>query len=231
MAATRSFCRAFASGDRRLLTTSSLPPRARRQLDAPFEPAVLAPIGVLRSPYPDRFGCPRQAVCASAVEGEGALVGEQQATVELRGDWHLEAAVRDLEGFERIWLITLLHRSRGWRPVVSPPRGGRRGVLATRSPDRPTPLGLSSVRLLSVQHLTLRVRGVDLLDGTPVLDIKPYVPYCDSFPQAAAGWVDSLPPEEGGAGAADFQGLRLNRQQEERLRQARTGEEEERERG
>ena len=64
-----------------------------------------------------------------------------------------------------------------------------------------------------------------------VLDIKPYVPYCDSFPQAAAGWVDSLPPEEGGAGAADFQGLRLNRQQEERLRQARTGEEEERERG
>ncbi|EOD38508.1 hypothetical protein EMIHUDRAFT_70220, partial [Emiliania huxleyi CCMP1516] len=121
--------------------------------------------------------------------------------------------------------------SRGWRPVVSPPRGGRRGVLATRSPDRPTPLGLSSVRLLSVQHLTLRVRGVDLLDGTPVLDIKPYVPYCDSFPQAAAGWVDSLPPEEGGAGAADFQGLRLNRQQEERLRQARTGEEEERERG
>mmetsp|Transcript_14645 Transcript_14645/g.47531 ORF Transcript_14645/g.47531 Transcript_14645/m.47531 type:complete len:98 (-) Transcript_14645:634-927(-) len=89
MAATRSFCRAFASGDRRLLTTSSLPPRARRQLDAPFEPAVLAPIGVLRSPYPDRFGCPRQAVCASAVEGEGALVGEQQVAsqwVSLRKD-------------------------------------------------------------------------------------------------------------------------------------------------
>jgi len=207
--------RAFA---RRL---SGQPSHPYRRPDAPFDEATFSPIGVLRSPYLDRFGCPRQAVCVSLVAGDHALHGEQQGVVQLRPDWNLDQAVRDLVGFERIWLITLLHRSSGWRPIVNPPRGGRRGVLSTRSPDRPTPIGLSAVRLIDVQGLNLTVSGIDLLDGTPILDIKPYVPYCDAFPNAKAGWVDELPREDASASTgtlSDYAGMKLNEFQEARLR-------------
>ena len=81
---------------------------------------------------------------------------------------------------------------------MRPPRGARvrRGLFATRSPDRPNPIGLSAVQLVRVDGLRLHVRGVDLLDGTPILDIKPYVPYADAFPDARAGWIDELGPDE-----------------------------------
>ena len=108
-------------------------------------------------------------------------------------------ALRGLEGFDRIWVLFRFHRSQGWAPLVRPPRkgAGRLGVLATRSPHRPNALGLSAVELLEVDGRTLKVRGVDFLDGTPVLDIKPYVPYADAFPEARAGWIDAVDEASG----------------------------------
>ncbi|MDX9709773.1 MAG: tRNA (N6-threonylcarbamoyladenosine(37)-N6)-methyltransferase TrmO [Trichloromonas sp.] len=146
------------------------------------------PIGFLRSPYARRIDAPHQGTVTQGTEtGEAAL-----ATLEL-AEWLDGKALQDLEGFERLWLIYALHRSDGWRPTVKPPRGGpKRGVLATRSPHRPNALGLSAVELINVEGRTLHLRGVDLLDGTPVLDIKPYVPYADAFPDAKAGWIDEL---------------------------------------
>ena len=98
-----------------------------------------------------------------------------------------------LDQASKLWLLFVFDRSEGWKPEVKPPRGGgKRSVLATRSPHRPNAIGLSAVELLSVEAGALRVRGIDLLDGTPILDIKPYVPYADAFPGSAAGWIDAL---------------------------------------
>ncbi len=150
----------------------------------------LDPIGVVRSPYTERHGTPRQPV--SPVENDAALAGR----IELHTDVVPAKALRDLEGFDRIWLITHLHLNPRWGPLVRPPRGGvRRGVLATRSPHHPNGIGLSAVTLERIEGGVLYVRGLDLIDGTPVLDIKPYVPYCDAFPNSAAGWVDALREE------------------------------------
>lgn len=107
-------------------------------------------------------------------------------------------AFADLAGFTRIWLIFVFDRSEGWKPQVRPPRGGgKRSVLATRSPHRPNAIGLSAVELVAVEERALRVRGVDLLDGTPILDIKPYVPYADAFPDSRAGWIDAIDATQG----------------------------------
>ncbi|TSK07153.1 MAG: tRNA (N6-threonylcarbamoyladenosine(37)-N6)-methyltransferase TrmO [Geobacter sp.] len=146
------------------------------------------PIGTLRSPYARRIDAPHQGtVVAGTQTGEPA-----SATLELE-EWLDEKAIQDLRGFERLWLIFAFHLSEGWRSSVKPPRGGpKRGVLATRSPHRPNSIGLSAVELVGIEGKTLHLRGVDLLDGTPVLDIKPYVPYADAFPQAKAGWIDEL---------------------------------------
>lgn len=146
------------------------------------------PIGTLRSPYARRIDAPHQGTVTAGTES-----GEQaSATLEL-AEWLDETTLQDLDGFERLWLIYALHRSEGWRSTVKPPRGGpKRGVLATRAPHRPNPIGLSAVELVKVAGRTLHLRGVDLLDGTPVLDIKPYVPYADAFPDARAGWIDEL---------------------------------------
>jgi len=99
---------------------------------------------------------------------------------------------------ERLWVLSYLDRSGTWGALVRPPRGPRvrRGLFATRSPDRPNPIGLSAVQLVRVEGLVLHVRGVDLLDGTPILDIKPYIPYADAFPASRAGWIDEIPREE-----------------------------------
>lgn len=146
------------------------------------------PIGILHSPYVRRIDAPHQSTVVEGTEtGEMAL-----ATLEL-ADWLDEQVVQDLSGFERIWLIFAFHLSEGWKPTVKPPRGGpKRGVLATRSPHRPNSIGLSAVELVAIEGRTLSVRGIDLLDGTPVLDIKPYVPYADAFADAKAGWIDEL---------------------------------------
>lgn len=154
---------------------------------------VYRPIGIINSPYARRIDAPHQSTVVEGTEsGEPAL-----ATLTLAA-WVDEQAVQDLDGFERIWLIFAFHLSEGWKSAVKPPRGGpKRGVLATRSPHRPNSIGLSAVELIRVEGRTLYLRGVDLLDGTPVLDIKPYVPYADAFPDARAGWIDELDAQQG----------------------------------
>jgi tRNA-Thr(GGU) m(6)t(6)A37 methyltransferase TsaA len=152
-------------------------------------PFSLTPIGWVCSPYQRRFGTPQQA---SAVDSDS------DAVLELDAERIPVTALSDLAGVERIWVLSVLHRSGTWGPLVRPPRGARvrRGLFATRSPDRPNPLGLSAVRLLRVEGHRLHVRGVDLLDGTPILDIKPYIPYADAFPTSRAGWIDEIATEE-----------------------------------
>jgi tRNA (adenine37-N6)-methyltransferase len=129
---------------------------------------------------------------------DGTETGEvAEAIIEFAEDFPA-AAFRDLAGFERIWLVFMFHRSEGWKAEVRPPRGGgKRSVLATRSPHRPNSIGLSAVELVGVEAHALRVRGLDLLDGTPILDIKPYVPYADAFPTSRAGWIDEIDAAQG----------------------------------
>lgn len=152
-------------------------------------PFTLQPIGWVSSPYQRRFGTPQQAT---------AVDSDREAVLLLDPERIPEEALRDLAGVERIWILSYLHRSGTWGPTVRPPRGPRvrRGLFATRSPDRPNPLGLSAVQLTGIEGLRLHVRGVDLLDGTPILDLKPYVPYADAFPSSCAGWIDELGPDE-----------------------------------
>jgi tRNA-Thr(GGU) m(6)t(6)A37 methyltransferase TsaA len=108
-----------------------------------------------------------------------------------------EQALKDLNTFSHIWLIYGFHSSKGWKPMVLPPRGTeKRGVFATRSPYRPNPIGISVVKLISISGLKLHVSGTDLLDCTPIYDIKPYIPYADSIPDANAGWIDILNHKE-----------------------------------
>lgn len=155
-----------------------------------MQPAPFAcqPIGYVRSPYARRIDAPHQSTVVQGTESGDAA----DATIEFVEGFPA-AAFRDLAGFQRIWLLFVFHRSEGWKAEVKPPRGGgKRSVLATRSPHRPNAIGLSAVELLAVEEGRLRVRGLDLLDGTPILDIKPYVPYADSFPGSAAGWIDAM---------------------------------------
>ena len=149
---------------------------------------TFSPIAYVRSPYARRIDAPHQATVV-----EGTATGDAaNAHIEFI-DTLPAAAFRDLAGFARIWLVFVFDRSEGWKTEVRPPRGGgKRSVLATRAPHRPNAIGLSAVELVAVEARALRVRGLDLLDGTPVLDIKPYVPYADAFPGAAAGWIDAI---------------------------------------
>ena len=114
--------------------------------------------------------------------------------LELLPGLNFEQALQDVAGFDRVWLLWWFHRNETWRPLVLPPRGPsqRRGVFATRSPHRPNPLGMTPVRLLGVKGRTLLLGACDLVDGTPVFDVKPYVPAYDSFPEAKAGWIDEV---------------------------------------
>lgn len=168
------------------------PPRDHRTVVAAPDQVSMTPIGVVRSPYQERHGTPRQA----GIKGRERAHSMEPGQVELFLDQVPAKALRDIEGFDRIWLLTYLHLNPKWGPLVRPPRGGvRRGVFATRSPHHPNSIGLSCVVLDRVEEGVLHVRGLDLIDGTPVLDIKPYVPYCDAFPDSAAGWVDALDEE------------------------------------
>ncbi|MCB2203300.1 tRNA (N6-threonylcarbamoyladenosine(37)-N6)-methyltransferase TrmO [bacterium] len=142
---------------------------------------TLESIGVLLSPRKHRYDVPRQ----------GTLDGSHKARVVLDEGRNFEQALSDLEGFERIWLLYVFHLNEGWKPRVQVPRHRKDkvGVFATRAPYRPNPIGLSCVRLLEVRGRELVVSECDLLDGTPIIDIKPYLPYADAFPDAATGWV------------------------------------------
>jgi tRNA-Thr(GGU) m(6)t(6)A37 methyltransferase TsaA len=153
---------------------------------------TFVPIGVVRSPFTDRVSAPRQPAASR----------EAQGTIELFPGRDFEHALEDLDGWERIWVVFCFHLNPlgTWRPKVLPPRsaGKRRGVFSTRSPHRPNPIGLSVVRLESVRGLVLHVRDLDIVDGSPVLDLKPYVPYADAFPDARTGWLSPLVPGHDG---------------------------------
>lgn len=152
----------------------------------------IQPIAHIRTEFPEKFGVPRQSGLA------GALRGTLVFTPEFRNP----DALRGLEGFSHIWLIWEFsaNRPQGWQPTVRPPRLGgneRMGVFATRSPFRPNPLGLSCVEVESIDLDTsngplIHVRGADLMDGTPIYDIKPYIKYADARPHAVCGYVDDL---------------------------------------
>lgn len=126
-----------------------------------------------------------------------ATAAEERNELELLAGCGYEQALQDLAGFERVWLLSWFHRNDTWRPLVLPPRGAaqRRGVFATRSPHRPNPLGLTSVALIRVNGRRLLLGPCDLVDGTPVFDVKPYVPSYDAFPDARAGWIDAMDAE------------------------------------
>ena len=153
----------------------------------------IEPIAVIRTDLKEKFGVPRQS----------GRVPELEGTVVILPAYRNPDALRGIEGFAHVWLIfdfSLAHRD-AWSPTVRPPRLGgntRIGVFASRSPFRPNPIGLSCVRLERVETTAqdgtvLRVRGADLLDGTPILDVKPYLPYADCIPDAAGGYTQQTP--------------------------------------
>lgn len=149
---------------------------------------MFAPIGHIRSPFREKFGVPRQAGLASGIE----------STVVFDPDIIDAEALRGLDAASHVWLIFGFHLvpTGAARSTVRPPRlgGDRRvGVLASRSPFRPNPIGLSAVRLLEVGRLELRVCGADLVDETPIFDVKPYVPYADAIPDAHCEWAEAAP--------------------------------------
>jgi tRNA-Thr(GGU) m(6)t(6)A37 methyltransferase TsaA len=111
--------------------------------------------------------------------------------IELQAGHNFEQALTGLEGCERIWVVFLFHHNDHWNPMVLPPRGSQKklGVFATRSPYRPNPVGISCVKVKSIEKLNIYIEGADLLDGSPILDIKPYVAYADSFPGVEPEWL------------------------------------------
>lgn len=148
-------------------------------------------IARMRSDFPTKFGIPRQS----------GLVEELESTIVFEPEFRNPDALRGIEGYSHLWIIWQFSQAvrQEWSPTVRPPRLGgntRMGVFATRSPFRPNNLGLSCVKLLGTEHtqaegIVLHVAGADLMDGTPIFDIKPYVPYSDSFPDAAGGFTDT----------------------------------------
>lgn len=135
-----------------------------------------------------------EAVYKQEVPRQGVFFEGRPGRIDLAPGQNFEMALRDLDGFERIWVLFQFHQNEGWRPTTRPPVAmpgkDRVGIFASRSPYRPNSIGLSCVRLLRVEKLTLYVDEADLLDGSPVFDIKPYIPRADSFPNVRAGWAD-----------------------------------------
>lgn len=156
-----------------------------------METASVQVIARMRSDFPTKFGIPRQS----------GLVEELESTIVFEPAFRNPDALRGIEGFSHLWIIWQFSQAvrQDWSPTVRPPRLGgntRMGVFATRSPFRPNNLGLSCVKLLGVaqteaEGTVLRVAGADLMDGTPIFDIKPYIPYSDSFPEALGGFTDT----------------------------------------
>ena len=152
----------------------------------------IKPIAYIHSDFPDKFGIPRQSGLAASLK----------ATVVFEPEFRSPEAFRGLEDYSHIWLIWGFSKNKdsGWTPTVRPPRLGgnvRKGVFATRSPFRPNPIALSSVKLESIEFHkelgpVLHISGADLMDGTPIFDIKPYLPYVDSHPDAANGFAGSV---------------------------------------
>lgn len=152
--------------------------------------AEIQAIARMKSDFPTKFGIPRQS----------GLVDELRSSIIFEPEYRNPDALRGIEGYSHLWLIWQFSQAvrQGWSPTVRPPRLGgntRMGVFATRSPYRPNSLGLSCVRLLAVEDTkefgtVLHVGGADLMDGTPIFDIKPYIPYGDAHPDAIGGFSD-----------------------------------------
>ena len=152
----------------------------------------ICPIARMRSDFPTKFGIPRQS----------GLVRELRSTIVFEPEYRNSDALRGIEGFSHLWLIWQFSEAvrSDWSPTVRPPRLGgntRMGVFATRSPFRPNHLGLSCVQLLGIEQTAeygtvIHVGGADLMDGTPIFDIKPYVPYSDAHPDALGGFTDTV---------------------------------------
>ena len=149
-------------------------------------------VGYIRSPYKQKFAIPRQP----------GLIPEATGYLMLEEEYSDEAILRGIDSFSHLWLLFVFHETadKGWSPMVRPPRLGgntRKGVFATRATFRPNPIGLSVVKLEGVERkngkLMLKISGIDLLDGTPIIDIKPYLPYSDALPDAAGGFADAAP--------------------------------------
>ncbi len=153
--------------------------------------ATIKAIAYMRSDFPTKFGIPRQS----------GLVEELRSTIVFQPEFRNPDALRGIEGYSHLWLIWQFSEAvqESWSPTVRPPRLGgntRMGVFATRSPFRPNSLGLSCVKLLGLEQTAdhgtvLHVAGADLMDGTPIFDIKPYIPYGDSHPEATGGFTDT----------------------------------------
>lgn len=127
---------------------------------------------------------------------QGAVAHASVGRIELATGNNYEQALTDLEGFSHIWVVFQFHKNERWKPMVQPPRSDRKvGVFASRAPYRPNGIGLSCVRLGRIDGRTIEVFDHDLLNGTPILDIKPYLPYADSFPDAVVGWVEEVEGE------------------------------------
>ena len=150
----------------------------------PSPTLTLSPIGFIRTPKQVKFEARHQPAEATP----------ERNLLELLPDCDYETALQDLAGFSRVWLLSWFHRNTTWRPLVLPPRGPaqRRGVFATRSPHRPNPLGLTPVQLIAVEGRKLILGACDLVDGTPIFDIKPYIAAYDIFPDTRGGWTDEV---------------------------------------
>ncbi len=155
----------------------------KKELLNPCELTV-TPIGVVRSSMRRKFDAPHQP----------DRNGSDRSVIELSPQHELEVALSDLAGFDYIWLLFWFHKNSTWRPKVQPPRGEavKRGVFATRSPHRPNPIGLTAVPLISITGRQITIGSCDLIDGTPILDIKPYIPAIDSFPDSKIGWLKQI---------------------------------------
>lgn len=150
---------------------------------------TLEPIGWFESPFHEKFGIPRQS----------GMVQGARGFIRLRDHDFLAQALKGLESFSHLWALWIFHEhdARDWKPSIRPPRLGgakRVGVLASRSPHRPNPIGMSALKILSIDPKAkggprIEVEGLDVIDGTPVIDLKPYVPYADCFPEATSGWA------------------------------------------
>ncbi len=139
------------------------------------------PIGTFHGYQSEKYMAPKQS----------PLAVEQTGLIVLHPHQNFEQAVDDLQGFERIWLLYWFDRNAHWKPKVLTPRGGqKRGVFSTRSPHRPNPIGLSCVPLLEIKGRKIFIGPSDLLEGTPILDIKPYINYADAFPGSKQGWLE-----------------------------------------
>lgn len=157
---------------------------------------VVHPIGVIHTPYHEKYDAPRQPVRHQVPKkrggGEEPIIG----TIELFPHHNFEQATDDLAGFEYLWIIFWFDKTEDWKPKVLPPRGRtKRGVFATRSPHRPNPIGLSLCKLVDVNGRFIRVENPDMLDGTPVLDIKPYLPVIEAISNAKYGWIENVEKE------------------------------------